>query len=286
MKQDQIIENRRELKGFSDADADIILPEEPVIWIANHAFRDDVAASISAAKRHAYILFGSLPQFYNTFDGISAYLNGVVMANRKVKASSSTSVERAVKIMQQNTDLLIFPEGVWNKTPEKLLLNFWPGVYHISKATGAKIVPIIHYSKNPIDGALHNEIHTVVDDPIKIDDLSKNDALSYLRETMGTWYYLMMEKYGKSTRKDELEGFKDTNAAWEYQLTKRIEVVDRYDTEIERSADYCPKDVATPAQVWEPVSQIKHATVENAPYIAYASKQMDLLKRFDFQHRF
>lgn len=47
----------------------IEIPKEPVIWCPNHSFKDDVAASIGTA-RHAYVLFGSFPMFFNTFDGV------------------------------------------------------------------------------------------------------------------------------------------------------------------------------------------------------------------------
>ena len=73
----QIIENRKVLlnPNSTEKDDEIVLPDKPVIWVANHAFKDDTLASILAIKRNAYILFGSLPQFYNTFDGITAWLN-------------------------------------------------------------------------------------------------------------------------------------------------------------------------------------------------------------------
>lgn len=51
-----------------------------------------------------------------------------------------------------------------------------------------------------------NLIHTVVDDPIRIDDLTERQALDYLRDIMATWYYLMIEAYSKSTRAEVLGG--------------------------------------------------------------------------------
>ena len=67
----QVFENRNALMGISEADAPQAVPDEPVIWCANHGFKDDVAATVISC-RHAYILFGSLPMFFNTFDGLSA----------------------------------------------------------------------------------------------------------------------------------------------------------------------------------------------------------------------
>lgn len=55
----QYIENRNWLKNTEDTktDTEILLPDVPVIWCANHAFKDDTLASVLAIKRHAYIRF-------------------------------------------------------------------------------------------------------------------------------------------------------------------------------------------------------------------------------------
>lgn len=114
LKNPQVFENRNFLRnpgagGKAAPDPEIILPSEPVIWASNHAFKDDTLATILAAKRHAYILFGSLPQFFNTFDGITAFLNGVIMTNRKVSASKKTSTAKAVCAVNYGADLMVFP---------------------------------------------------------------------------------------------------------------------------------------------------------------------------------
>ena len=137
MDHKQVFEDRNLLlsgnRGGALPDPSVELPKEPVIWIANHAFKDDIAASIVAAKRHAYVMFASLPQFYNVIDGLAAYMNGLVLLNRKVPTSKHQAVKKAIEVLRCGADLIIFPEGVWNKTSEKLVLDFWPGVYRISK---------------------------------------------------------------------------------------------------------------------------------------------------------
>ena len=229
----------------------ITLPKEPVIWMANHAFKDDVCATICAAQRHSYILFGSVPQFYNTFDGVSAYINGVAMTNRKVKASKKASLDKSLRAMEYGADLIIFPEGVWNKTPHIPIIQLWPGIYRIAKKTGAKVVPIVHYSVDMLNKDKNNIIHTVIDDPIDISNLSEEEALTLLRDTMATWSYLMMEKYGKSTRKKEVGTHKTSQEAWEEHLIERVKTADRYDIEIEKCADYRPRTIEDPREIWE-----------------------------------
>lgn len=170
------------------------------ITLANHGFKDDILSTILAAKRHAYFLLASLPQFYNTFDGVTAWLNGTVLLNRKVAASRHSTVEKCVRVLESGADLIIFPEGVWNKSPNKLILDLWPGVYRIACRTGSKIVPVVHYVSDYSEKATDNIIRTVVDDPFSIDTLSEKEALDLIRDRLATWHYLMMEKYGKTSR--------------------------------------------------------------------------------------
>lgn len=285
----QVFEDRNFLRkpdcsGYPP-DEKILLPPEPVIWAANHGFKDDTLASVLAAQRHAYILFGSLPQFYNTFDGVTAWLNGVVMANRKVSASKKASVAKAVRVMECGADLLVFPEGVWNKSPNALLIDLWPGIYRIACETGAKVVPVVHYLRDNA-ASKNNPIHTVVDDPIRIDDLSERAALDHIRDALATWYYLMMEVYGRATREEVLRGAATAAQAWERQLQERVDTVARYDREIELWADYRPKRWIEPRQVWQAIADVTNITPQNVRQISYAKELAAQMAREDFQHRF
>lgn len=291
LKSPQVFENRNFLRNPDSVehivpDSEIILPSDPVIWTSNHAFKDDVLATILAAKRHAYILFGSLPQFFNTLDGIAAFLNGVILTNRKISASKRSSTAKAVRATRYGADLIVFPEGVWNKTPNRLLLDLWPGVYRIACETGAKVVPVVHYIRDCTGREKNNPIHTVIDDPIRIDNLGEQAALRYVRDVLATWFYLMMDVYGKSTRENELRGIVTSASAWEQKLEARVETVNRYDKKIELCADYRPKNVVQLKQVWQSVANIEKVTVRNAAYVAYAKNLVDELWECDFQRRF
>lgn len=296
MSSKQVIEDREKLmypKGRKKKDKnaptyskDIDLPEEPVIWMANHAFKDDVVATICSCERHGYLLLGSVPQFYNTFDGIAAYINGVILANRKVKSSKKASVEKSVKAMEYGADLIMFPEGVWNKTPHIPIISLWPGIYRIAKQTGAKIVPVVHYTRDMLNKDKNNIIHTVIDDPIDISQMSEKETLELLRDTMATWYMLMMEKYGKSTRKKELNGFETSAEAWEEHLKQRIQTANRYDIEIETCADYRPKEIESSREIWEKIAAIETIDARTIKTIEHAKRMIKERNQNDFQRKF
>ena len=291
-----------------DNDSGITLPKEPVIWTPNHHFKDDVLASYLATLRQAYILFGSVPQFYNTIDGVLANLVGSLMTNRKVKSSKHASIYKAIRAYQLGADILCFPEGIWDKLPHELLLQFWPGVYQIANETGAKVVPIINYIYDPtlqLDSKL-NPIHTVVDEPIDITKFSQEAGLEYLRDVMATWYYLMMEKYGQTTRESIIkfyekramvynqditqDDFKEraltSHEAFELYLTDLLETVDWYDKEIELSYDYRPTSIVRPEAAFYNISTIKNSTPQNVWNIIEAKQLVKTRKLEDYQRRF
>ena len=308
----QIIENRNFLMNPTakviEEDPGIILPDEPVIWTANHSFKDDTLATVLVA-RHAYILFGSLPQFYNTFDGVTAYLNGVVQANRKVKLSRGASIPKSVGVIKNGADMLIFPEGVWNKTPDRLLLDFWPGVYRTAQETGAKVVPVAHYQRDKTSKKVPgNEIHTVIDDPVDITNMSEKEGLEFLRDKIATWYWLMMEQYGQSSNYEEfglreiMERYnqsltreeqiqlahirpKTYNEVWEQHLIERVQTAARYDEEIELSADYRPRQKVLPEDVFAPIASLE-ITEQNKATVEHAKQLVKTRRENDFQRRF
>jgi len=284
----QQIENRNKLidSKSNQKDEGILLPNKPVIWCANHVFKDDTLASILAIKRNAYIVFGSVPQFYNTFDGVTAWLNGVVMTNRKMRLSKRASMQKAKKVIEMGTDVFMFPEGVWNKSPNALLLDFWPGVYKLAVENGAEVVPIVHYIREPSKKNKENLIHTVVDDPINIGDMSQEDALECLREKMSTWLYLMMEKYGQSTRAEVLGNCKTSKEMWEEHLIERTKTAARYDLEIELCADYRRKDIIRSEDVFENIANIEKVSGSNIQHFVEAFRVVREEKDNDFQRRF
>ena len=289
LKSKQIFENRnRLLDPLSEnvpTDPGITLPKEPMIWISNHAFKDDVLASILAARRHAVILFGSLPQFYNTFDGITAWLNGVVLINRKIRESAQASIGKCIRAMSFGADLLIYPEGVWNKTPHIPILNLYSGVYHIARETGAKVVPIVHYIRDETGREKDNPIHTVIDDPIQIDDLTEKEALERIRDKLASWYYLMMEQYGQSTWQEELGNAQNSIEAWGIHLKNRVKTAARYDREIELCADYRPKEIIRPEDVFAPIAAVQEQNIiaQNVKMILAARELVKERKNSDFQ---
>lgn len=283
----QVFEDRNELMGenkYIDGKK-IELPEEPVIWSPNHAFKDDPLSSVLAAYRSAYLFFGSLPQFFNTIDGFSTWLNGAVMIDRNSKVSREASMIKAKKLLDLGGDLIIYPEGVLNLSPNRLLLDFFPGVYRLSAETGAKVVPIIHYTKDKTETNKNDYIHTVVDEPIDFSNMTEKQGLEYLRDVMATWYYLMMEKYGKSTREELLGDFDTSTEAWEDSISARLGRVHSYDFATEFASAFKDGNIPSAEEVWKNIANVQNINSQNIQCINYAKMLIEEDKKNDYQHR-
>ncbi len=285
MEYKQVMESKNQLLGINTPNQPFQLSKEPVIWCVNHGFKDDIAASIQAT-RHSYMFFGSLPHFFNTFDGIALFLNGVILCNRKSRKMKKASFDLSVQTLKKRNDLTIFPEGVWNKTPEKLVLDLWPGVYRLARETGCKVVPVIHYLADPHKKYEGNVIHTIVGDPVSMDGLDEQEGLTLLRDHMATWYFLMMEKYGQTTRKELLNGFESADDAWENYLAMHTGCVKYYDKEIELCSDYRPKHIVRPESVWQGWTSDQNLRAENAAHVKYARAMIARELKRDFQRRY
>ncbi|MBQ6135266.1 MAG: 1-acyl-sn-glycerol-3-phosphate acyltransferase [Bacilli bacterium] len=276
----QVIEDRNFLQGILSEDKGITLPKEPVIWASNHRLQDGLA-TLLAASRQGYLLVGNLPQFYNTLDSIPSWINGIILINRNQKQSRISSLEKCKKAIDYGSDVIMFPEGIINKTPHLLSLHLFPGVYKIAKEKNVKIVPIVHYQES---FAHHKNIirHIVVDDPIDVSSMSEKEALTYLRDVYAYWYYLMMEKYGRSTREKELHGFSSFVEAWENQLKNRP--VNRCDSEVDRRSDYISHSEKDQMQAWEDLSLL-----DISPSNAFLFSNVEDAKKYGlyrFQRRF
>lgn len=225
----------------------------PIIFAPTHGFRDDIAFTVNAIGTHAYILYGSLLDFYYSIDGIALWINGTILVNRKDKASRAASKLKMEKAQKLGANLILFPEGVWNKTENLIVQKLYPGIYDVAKETGAIIVPIATILEN-------NVCHAIIDEPFDIIKYERNEGLNILRDKMATAKYELMEKYAHIER-NKLE---PVNKYWEKFLNELIATANGlYDYEIENSAQFIDKNEITEKDAFAPFQNVE-MTKENA----------------------
>lgn len=267
------------------------------IFVANHGFRDDIPAAVATTGRPVYIFTGSVPVFFNLLLGFSMHFIGVLIINRKKRASKQAGIKKAERALELGTDLLFFPEGIPNKDMSALMLPLWKGIYYISKSGKYEVVPVVSYNPNIDDFTKNNVIHSVIDKPIPLYEMEEQEALVYLRDVMAGWEYKLMEKFGVSTREKELEGFSSSDDKWENKLINSLSYLldyrsekptGWYDKAIELAGDYRSRDIIRPEDAFRSIANmnISNVTAENVSMYLYAKKVVEERTKSDFQRRY
>ncbi len=119
--------------------------DRPIIYVASHAFKDDVQNTILTIKDDTYIVFGNIDLFYNTFDGLGLWIHGTQLVNRYDKESRHAMLKKMDKIIEYGNNILIFPEATWNMSPNHLMEKLHWGFYDTAIKNNALVVPVITY---------------------------------------------------------------------------------------------------------------------------------------------
>lgn len=211
-----------------------ILPKnKPIIFASTHGFRDDIAFAIKAVGVHTYILLGSLMVFYYSVEGLGLWLNGTILVDRKNKNSRAAAKEKMCYAINSGTNILMYPEGVWNKTENLIVQKLFPGIYDVAKNTGAIVVPIATIEEKGV-------VHCILGEPIDICAFERIEALQVLRDKMATYKYELMDKYSHVSRLEIEEDY------WGNFLDDLVASArGLYDYEIENTAHYVDKNEAT-----------------------------------------
>lgn len=212
------------------------LPKDrPIIFAATHGVRDDITACLIAAGRHTFLLFGSLEYFFHSIEGVGLWLNGIILVDRKNKQSRMASKAKMEYVLKSGSDILMFPEGVINKTENLPIQKLFPGVYDVAVKSNAIVVPIATIQ----DG---DNVFTKVGEPFDICRYSCKEGLNLLRDIMATEQFNLIEKHANHTR-DYIGNTEKYRQSLENELIEAIHGF--YDYEIENRAQFIDKNDIT-----------------------------------------
>ena len=217
-----------------------------LIFASTHGFKDDITMAMRTSGRHTYLLYGSLPDFFETFHGIALWLSGVILVDRGNKASRKAAKEKMIRVLKLGTDILMFPEGTWNKSPNQIVLKLFPGVYDTAAKTGALVVPIVSVEGN-------GKVYVIMEKAFDITCYSKEEGMKILRDKMSTAKYELMEKYAVAKRSD----FPEPEKYWHDFIESLIATTKyHYDRTIEDGSHFIDKSVVEHESAFEHLRHI------------------------------
>lgn len=193
----------------------------PAIYVVNHTNSFDIPVASVIIKKHHYVLLGTQP--LEVLDKIAFNLNGVVWVNRKNKDSKIKAKQKLIDILKGGTNILMFPEGTWNRTENKIMLPLHWGVIDIAKECNVPIIPIIlEYSSKVCTAKIGKPLFINEND-------DKKDAINKLRDSMATLRYELWEQQSISHRNTI------SKKHFEEALQKAVDEYPKLDLEYEMS---------------------------------------------------
>ncbi len=222
------------------------LPAEgrPIIFAATHGFKEDVDNSLLTIGRHAYILVGSLEQFFKTTDGILAWANGVILVDRADKESRRASKDKMVHLLKMGGNVLMFPEGTWNLSPNQLVAGIFPGVYDTAKEAGALVAPVATHR--------HGEmVYSILGNAFDITKYERSRGLKILRDKMATLKWRIMEGKTPVIKRSTLPTGDEADLYWQQQISDLKDEVDYFEHELEERSVYKHKDIIHKDEVFD-----------------------------------
>lgn len=221
--------------------------DRPLIFACTHQVKDDIALALASTGRHTYLLFGSLPDFFGTFDGPALWINGVILIDRKDKKSRAAAIPKMKYAIEMGADILMYPEGTLYKTENLVVQKLFPGIYYLAKDTNALVVPMAVIQEG-------KDVYSKVCEPFDICRYDKQEGLDTLRDLMASAKYELMEEHSQICRSK----IGDAKAYWQNEMDELVNsLLPFYDFEIENSSQYIDKNEMTYEQAFEHLDAIQ-----------------------------
>ncbi len=114
----------------------------PLIFACTHIGGNDIQRAFQVIKRPSYLMLGDPGVLYKKLIFLGLKLNGVIPLETADKEDRSIAYERSLELLNRGGNLLIYPEGAWNVSPNAIVMKTFAGTVRIAQSTGAEIVPI------------------------------------------------------------------------------------------------------------------------------------------------
>lgn len=246
-----IIKNR--LSGFS---CQVIKDERettnrPIIFALTHVGKYDIEVSAVGIKDHFYLLSGDYEHLQGLVDGAFLLVNGVLYFNEKVKWDRHEVVDRMIAHLKQGGNLMYFPEGTWNLSPNLPMLPCFWGIVDIAQKSNAIIVPVAveQYGKRfKINIGKNFDMQQ-----FGLDGAEKARAISTLRDTLATLKWEIWESEPQLSR-NEISGNE-----WNEYVNARLREWPYFNLDYIDSMIYKPKNVDRSEDVFHHLSALRPA---------------------------
>lgn len=236
--------------------------DKPVIYAITHVGLYDYQIVCEAIKDHQYPFAGDPETIYRSGDGLFLSLNGLIYCDTNSKEDRHIALETSKKLLNSNENLLIYPEGIWNLSPNLLALPLFPGIINMALETGCDIIPVAveQYGKEFYVNIGENfKINVLKDEKENKEDYINNQR-EKLRDILASLKWEIYELRSVEERKklgpyeEELKNFINTRLnEWINPKTK----VPYYNEQILKERRYKEKNICLQEEAYSYIKNIK-----------------------------
>lgn len=114
----------------------------PKIYACTHIGGNDIQRTLQVIQTPAYLMLGDPGILYKMLIYQGLKMNGVIPLETADKEDRKIAYNRAIELLNKGGNLLIYPEGAWNVSPNLMVMKIFNGTVRMAKETNAEIIPI------------------------------------------------------------------------------------------------------------------------------------------------
>ena len=160
------------------------------IYACTHIGGNDIQRTFQVIKEPAYLMLGDPGILYKMIIYQGLIMNGVIPLETPDKEDRKIAYNRAIELLENGGNLLIYPEGAWNVTPNLVVMKLFNGTVRMAKETNSEIIPIAIEQYNQTFYFNIGEDYTIDKDTLKSVEELRDD----LREKLATLKWEIMER--------------------------------------------------------------------------------------------
>lgn len=246
-----------------------VVSNRPVIYAVSHIGKFDFEIVSEIITQQVFVLAADFVHTKGTFSGFFLWMNGVVYIDVLDKEDRKNSRNIMVKIAKQGGNIMIFPEGTWNLSPNEIVYDIQLGTVDIAMETGAVILPI--------SVEQYEEEKKFVVNAGDIIEVKQRDDREYkikktqeLRDAMATLKYEIWER----------EGIVERNTIkinhWENFILHRCKEWPQYTFREQIDNCYIPREKT---EYWEVIRDVKNMKIREVNKFLFMQKDDFLAKQ-------
>jgi hypothetical protein len=168
------------------------------IFSPTHIGGADVEMVFEGIGDPAWFLMADPREMYHNFPGAMIRFNGVIAFDSDHKKDRYIAKMRSMELLRQGGNLIVFPEGAYNISPNQLVMHPYAGTAEMAIKTGADIVPVaLVRDGNKYYMNIGKNIDTSHYSPER-----KYELTGHLRDTLATLVWEIIEQLPVTKRSD------------------------------------------------------------------------------------